>query len=447
MSEDRQVRGNSVAGAGRLRGRVFVAIVALLGLTSASVASGASGGAGTSPGTSPGSGARTAGHGARGDPFTGRGMWIWELSSSSGGNLDAIVTQARQYGIKTVMIKSGDGSSTWAQFSPAIVATLHSAGLRVCAWQYVYGAHPVAEAQVGAAAIEDGADCLLIDAESEYQGRYVAAQKYVRTLRSLIGNSFPVALAGFPYVDFHPGFPYSVFLGPGGAQYNVPQMYWHDIGTTVDRVYAHTYEFNRVYGRPISPLGQIYDRPPARDIRRFRALSLSYGAPGVSWFDWQEGTAGAWSALAAPVGWLASYTPDTSLASLGPKAAGDLVVWAQEHLVSAGETLAIDGSYGPATQTAVMQFQTAHGLLATGVIDDSTWQALLRYRPIAVRWTRKRGALRAVAARANAGGTYVLPTPATASLPAKRDEIPGAGGAGQPPGQPTAPFHANVQPG
>ena len=52
---------------------------------------------------------------------------------------------------------------------PQLVSTLHANGLRVCAWQYVYGVHPVGEAQVGAAAVNDGADCLLIDAEGEYE--------------------------------------------------------------------------------------------------------------------------------------------------------------------------------------------------------------------------------------------------------------------------------------
>ncbi len=81
-----------------------------------------------------------------------------------------------------------------------------------------------------------------------------------------------MALAGFPYVDFHPSFPYSVFLGPGGAQYNVPQMYWRDIGTSVAAVYAHTYSFNRIYQRPIFPLGQLYSNPPSGQIVRFREL-------------------------------------------------------------------------------------------------------------------------------------------------------------------------------
>jgi hypothetical protein len=42
-----------------------------------------------------------------------------------------------------------------------------------------------------------------------------------------VGDAYPLALSSFPYVDYHPAFPYSVFLGQGGAQSNVPQLYWY----------------------------------------------------------------------------------------------------------------------------------------------------------------------------------------------------------------------------
>ena len=71
-----------------------------------------------------------------------------------------------------------------------------------------------------------------------------------------------------------------MFLGPGGAQYNVPQMYWKDIGTTTDAVFAHTYAYNLIYQRPIFPLGQVYSNPPAHQIVRFRELSRCMPAPG-----------------------------------------------------------------------------------------------------------------------------------------------------------------------
>src|SRR5690242_6017089 len=64
-----------------------------------------------------------------------RGMWIWVLSSSDGGNLNNLIAGAHRYGITTVMIKSGDGTGTWSQFNPAVVSALHRNGLRVCAWQ------------------------------------------------------------------------------------------------------------------------------------------------------------------------------------------------------------------------------------------------------------------------------------------------------------------------
>jgi hypothetical protein len=362
-------------------------------------------------------------------PFDGRAMWIWELAAVDGGKLAPIIAGARAHGVHTLIIKSSDGSGMWAQFTPSLVHTLHASGLRVCAWQYVYGIHPVYEAQAGAQAVKDGADCLVIDAEVEYDGRYEEAQAYMRELRGLIGYKFPLALAGLPYVDYHPGFPYSVFLGLGGAQYNMPQMYWADIGTTVDGVYAHTYLFNRPYDRPIFPLGQVYNDPPSRQIRRFRAVSEAYGADGVSWWDWSDASAGSWSALSAPVAEIAGYEPAAGMATIGESAAGDLVVWAQEHLISAGQRVAVDGSFGPKTLNAVKQFQRAHDLPATGLIDTNTWDALLRYRAAHIVWTK-----RAVVAQAGRG--RLTPLPQSASLPDKRDEIAGASGAGHPHHQP-----------
>src|ERR1700756_5291370 len=110
------------------------------------------------------------------------------------------------------------------------------------------------------------------------------------TLRQALGPSYPIGLASFPYVDLHPAFPYSVFLAPGAAQYNLPQMYWMDIGDTVDNVYAHTWPLNVVYGARIYPLGQRYNNPSATDIVRFRQDASAFGATGVSWWDWQEAT-------------------------------------------------------------------------------------------------------------------------------------------------------------
>ncbi len=364
-------------------------------------------------------------------------MWLWYLSASDGGNLSSIIATARTYGIGTLMIKSGDGTSAWSQFNSTLVSELHAAGLKACAWQYVYGAHPITEAYVGAAAVRAGADCLMIDAESEYEGRYVQAQEYIQRLRQLIGSRFPVALAGFPYIDYHPAFPYSVLLGPAGAQYNTPQMYWVDIGTSVDGVYAHTYDFNALYERPIEPLGEVSGNPGPGQVFRFRQLSRTYGATGVSWWDWQASSTRDWWAINHPIGNLAGVTTAVTPPVLTPKGqggiwAGDLVVWAQEHLAGAGDAVQIDGSFGTETQAAVQQFQTAHGLPVTGLVDSPTWQALLAYKPANVTWVKQHGQTVAVTARAG----LRLRVPWSARLPARGYEIPRDLGAGrQPAGQ------------
>jgi Putative peptidoglycan binding domain len=389
----------------------------------------------------------------RAGPLHGRAMWIWEMPHTDGGDLASIIAGAHQYRITTLIVKSSDGTNLWSQFTPALVSALHAAHLRVCAWQYVYGRRPGVEANLGADAVRDGADCLIIDAESEYEGKYVAAEAYVHDLRKQIGLRYPVALAGFPYVDFHPAFPYSVFLGPGGAQADVPQMYWRDIGTSVTKVFAHTYAYNLPYGRRIYPLGQVYGNPPMRQIVRFRQLVLGYHAGGVSWWDWQVARTPEWDALSQATGPLpAAEPPPPEMGTVAKGAVGDLVVWIQEHLVSAGEPSAIDGSFGRITKRAVRAFQTAHGLLADGIVGPETWQALLRYRPVAVKWVRvgrrvfATDAARAdpdaagisgaasvdpIVSRPSGGASLTLPVPTSAALPAKRDEIPDIGaGAG-----------------
>jgi peptidoglycan hydrolase-like protein with peptidoglycan-binding domain len=323
-----------------------------------------------------------------GSPFDGQGMWIWYVNKSNGGNVAAIVAQAHTAGVSTLFVKSSDGSSNyWSQFSPQLVAELHANGLKVCAWQYVYGTNPAGEANLGAEAVANGADCLVIDAEAEYEGHYAAAQTYIDDLRARIGAAYPLGLASFPYVSYHPSLPYSVFLGPNGAQYDAPQMYWKDIGTSVDTVYANTYIGNRIYGRPLFPLGQTYGGVSVTDVLRFREEAVDYGATGFSFWDWQETPASGWSALTAPLAPLSSVVPNTGYPELGKDAKGDQVLWLQEHLASAIPSQEVTGLFGAQTTANLRAFQAAQALPVTGISEAATWVALLALPPVAVNWT------------------------------------------------------------
>jgi hypothetical protein len=189
----------------------------------------------------------------------------------------------------------------------------------------VYGRNPATEAKVGSYAKKAGAECFVIDAEAEVEGKYAAASTYMRTLRKATGKNYPIGIAGFPYVDYHPGYPYSVFLGPGGAQFNVPQMYWKAIGVSVDRIYSHTYTYNEIWGRPIAPLGQTYMAPPRSQLLRFRDMASAYRTPGLSWWSWQSTTS---------------------------------------------------------------SFQSGKHLKVTGRVDVPTWQKLLRLAPAKIQWSQ-----------------------------------------------------------
>jgi peptidoglycan hydrolase-like protein with peptidoglycan-binding domain len=345
---------------------------------------------------------RPSGH----SPFDTTVMWIWYVSKSSGGTVAGIAAQARAAGVGTVIVKASDGGSAFAgQFTPQLVSDLHAQGLKVCGYSYVYGNNPGGEAAQGARVAQAGADCLVIDAEGEYEGKYSAATTYITQLRQAVGDSFPVGLAPFPYVDYHGAFPYSVFFGPGGAQYDLPQMYWRDIGVSVDQVYDHTYTWHRIYERPVYPLGQTYQEPPAADLVRFRQLAAAYGAGGVSWWSWQETKDSEWQAIGQPLPPLAGFTPASNWPALQKGSKGDPVTWLQMHLLAAGQAVAVNGRFDAATDTAVRNLQAAAGLPITGVTDAGTWQKALSYTPTAVDWTAQASPARA-ARTARASRTF-----------------------------------------
>jgi hypothetical protein len=322
----------------------------------------------------------------------GDGMWIWQLPQSNRGDLDVIAARAHDAGMSTVYVKGSDAGNVWKQFTPQLVADLHARGLRVCAWQFVYGSNPLAEAAAAVANVQAGADCLIIDAETAYEGRYASAQRYVHALRAAIGPAYPLGLTSFPYVDYHPSFPYSVFLAPGAAQANLPQVYWKAIGGSVDAVSAKTVAQNRIYGSPIAPLGQAYGGVTSAEVQRFRAIWAGYGASGISWWSWQEATNTTWSALAPPAP--ATVVPaDPGWPALNKGSKGDQVLWLQQHLASVDPAVEVTagGRFTAATDAQLRAFQIARGLPATGITDAATWLAVLALPVRAVDWTASAG--------------------------------------------------------
>ncbi len=333
---------------------------------------------------------RPAVSGTSGTPeaFRGNGMWIWQLPQSEGGSVEAIAARAKRANLTTVFVKAGDGGDRWTQFSPLLVGALRQRGLRVCAWQFVYGNDPAAEAAVATAAVNAGADCFVIDAETQYEGKYASAQRYVKALRAAAGPDYPIGFTSFPYVDYHAKVPFSVFLAPGAAQVNVPQVYWKDIGASVDAVSGRTLAQNRIYKTPIAPLGQTYQNPSAAELRRFRQLWSAYGSSGLSWWSWQATSSSGFTALdeAQPAPMTA---PDPGWPALAKGAKGDQVLWLQQHLTRTYPAVKVSGTFDAATLGAVKALQTAAGVPASGETDGPTWTAALLLPFAQVDWTAR----------------------------------------------------------
>lgn len=316
------------------------------------------------------------------EPVRGVGMWIWYVNRSE-RSLQGIIDRARRNGVRTVHIKSGDGTSYWRQFDSA-VGPLKAAGLRVCAWQYVRGTRPEAEAAVAARAVRAGADCFMVDAEIEFERlpqRYQRASRYMRALRARVGTAYPIGLTTFPYVDLHGAFPYSAFLnGPNGAQFTMPQVYWRAFRVSPATAVERTMRWNRVYGKPIALLGSTYMRETAAHITAFRCASQAAGVQGESWWAWQNTTRRQWPAVGAPLTCQAplSLKPSSRYPVMGFRARGDAVRRLQALLRAQGMSLPVDGLLGRTTLNAMAAYRAARALPAASSTDDALWADLLQ---------------------------------------------------------------------
>jgi hypothetical protein len=317
-------------------------------------------------------------------PFHGTALWIAEVPVQA--TPQELAGEAAQAGVRTLFVKAADGSTPELRFSPALVSGLRAAGVSVCAWTFAYGQNPLAEAAVAVAAVHDGAQCLVVDAEGQYDKLYGAAQLFVHTLRAQLGSRFPIGLAGQAEVSQHPTFPYSVFLGPGGFNFDLPQMYWRELGVSVDAAYTATIGVNSIYGRQILPVGQLSGPPTLAEIARFRALAEAYGAPGMSFFDLASAQPTELLSLARPPARLARRV--ALLPTLHAGADSDEIVWAQELLNAAGAQLPVGGFFGAQTARAIARFQARHHLPASGVLGPATWKALLRLHPREPSWAK-----------------------------------------------------------
>ena len=188
-------------------------------------------------------------------------MWIWYVSRSSHGNVDRIAGKAHA-------ARDRDGADqvrataarTGASSRPALVARSRRAASTSAPGSSSTGAARKEARRRGGR----GQARRRLPGDRRrgpLRGPLPAGLHLHAPAARADRPGLPDRARGLPLRRLPPGLPYSVFLGPGGAQYNLPQLYWKTIGDTVDTGFVHTYVWNRAYERPIMPLGPGLPEP------------------------------------------------------------------------------------------------------------------------------------------------------------------------------------------
>jgi N-acetyl-anhydromuramyl-L-alanine amidase AmpD len=171
------------------------------------------------------------------------------------------------------------------------------------------------------------------------------------------------------------------------------QIYGHrDFNNTEcpgDRLYAMIPQLrrdvaSRIGGDPTGPVWPVLaNGSSGEQVRTLQYLLLQHGAATLT-VDGQYGPA-TQSAVtdfqntthAAADGIAGNQTWGQAVLPLAVGASGNAVMAVQSQLAAHGIDTAVDGGFGAGTQAAVQSFQASASLSADGVVDARTWSRLL----------------------------------------------------------------------
>lgn len=244
--------------------------------------------------------------------LTGKGFFIWRITNTENGDINTIASLAKAANFSHVLIKIADGTSAYnfdfdrgLDLAAPLAQALHSRGIQVWGWHYVYGEDPIGEASRAVQRIQQtGVDGYVIDAEGEYKqaGKAAAARSFMARLRSALPD-LPMALSSYRYPTLHPQLPWKEFLN--GCNYNMPQVYWLQSHNPADQLRRCVTEFQAISPfRQIIPTGAAfieYGWSPSREevtdfLRTAQELNLS-GANFWEWANCRRNLPDIWEAI------------------------------------------------------------------------------------------------------------------------------------------------------
>ena len=195
----------------------------------------------------------------------GKGNWIWYVSwctNQMGGNVPTVtdipsmMSYWKNQGLDYIVVKAGTGSTnfngggTSPQFNQELVDEAHKVGLKIFAYTRSYGSDVPGEIAMANACYALGADGFVIDAEAEWESHQPWIGSNGPALAMQLGEGIKtnnptkfLAHAPFPYITYHPTFPYKEFGYWCDAV--MPQCYWFMIGVTPQSMVNDLYSQGR----------------------------------------------------------------------------------------------------------------------------------------------------------------------------------------------------------
>lgn len=235
------------------------------------------------------------------------GKWVWQWPRADSGDPIAVAARLHAAGCRGALVKAYDGPRWFSQGWPwrEICRALKAQGLLVGGWGYHYGQDAAGEARLAVETATYGeADLLVLDVESEFEGRPWAAAELVERLRVGLGGRYPVYFSTFALPRYHRSFPFAPFVQ--ACQGAVPQLYWNAFRLPMRQALAAMYEDYGALGlRPerLFPAAGLYQEgtvpyPEPAVVADFVRLALARGSRGVSFWSYQHMDGATWEAVA-----------------------------------------------------------------------------------------------------------------------------------------------------
>lgn len=251
----------------------------------------------------------------------GKGMYIWMLRDTEGGDMQRAAQVAVDAGITHVMIKIADGrtpynlrpvSGGWVDdiLKPAVKA-FRDRGIKVWVWQYVYLYSPEAEARLFVQRAEElEPDGAIYDVEGEAKNKPVQAQQYLAiTKPAFRAMKIPTALSSYRWPKLHMELPWKIWMQ--GSDFDMPQVYWmgaSNSGYQLERSLREFTDLSAQYGltgRGFIPSGAAFSQDgwtaQPGEIRAFLQKAVDLKLPAANFWVWSHArrmVEGQWAALA-----------------------------------------------------------------------------------------------------------------------------------------------------